>query len=178
MINIKVFKLIGEEDIKEKVKELADRISKDYCNKDLVLIGVLKGAFVFLADLIRNLTIPCCCDFIKVSSYGQGTETSGVVKIVADISTPIENKDVLLVEDIVDTGLTLKYLIDHLSLKKPKSLKICALLDKPEKHRLKISIDYLGFTIPNKFVVGYGIDYDEKFRYLPYIGYIELNEKE
>lgn len=175
-MNIKVFKLIEEEDIKNKVKELASKISKDYYNKDLILIGILKGAFVFLADLMRNLTIPCSCDFIKVSSYGSSTESSGIVKIVADISIPVENKDILLVEDIVDTGLTLKYLIDHLSLKRPKSIKICALLDKPERHKIEIPIDYLGFTIPNKFVVGYGIDYDEKFRYLPYIGYIELNE--
>ncbi|MCS7249947.1 MAG: hypoxanthine phosphoribosyltransferase [candidate division WOR-3 bacterium] len=177
-MNVKVFKLIPEEDIKNKVKELADRISKDYLNKELILIGILKGAFVFLADLMRNLTIPSSCDFIKVSSYGKSTESSGIVKIVADISMPIEDKDILLVEDIVDTGLTLQYLINHLSLKKPKSIKICALLDKPERHKIEIPIDYLGFTIPNKFVVGYGIDYDEKFRYLPYIGYIEINGEE
>ncbi|MEO0130363.1 MAG: hypoxanthine phosphoribosyltransferase [candidate division WOR-3 bacterium] len=177
-MNIKIFKLIDEEDIKKKVKELAERISQDYYNKDLVLIGILKGAFVFLADLMRNLTIPCKCDFIKVSSYGKGTESSGIVKIVADIFMTIQDKDILLVEDIVDTGLTLKYLIDYLSLKKPKTIKICALLDKPERHKIEVPIDYLGFTIPNKFVVGYGIDYDEKFRYLPYIGYIKLDEKE
>ncbi len=175
-MNIKLFKLIDEEDIKNKVKELAEKISSDYSDKELILIGILKGAFVFLSDLIRNLTIPCLCDFIKVSSYGKGTESSGIVKILSDISIDIKDKDILLVEDIVDTGLTLKYLIDHLSLKKPKSIKICALLDKKERHKIEIPIDYLGFTIPNKFVVGYGIDYDEKFRYLPYIGYIELEK--
>jgi|UniRef100_A0A7V5XYY2 hypoxanthine phosphoribosyltransferase len=174
---IKVFPLISAEEVNKKVKELAEKISEDYQKKELVVIGVLKGAFIFLADLIRNLKIPVFCDFIKVSSYGKATESSGVVKIVADISFPIENKDVLLVEDIVDTGLTLQYLLNHLQLKKPRTIKICALLDKPDRHKIEIPIDYLGFKIPNKFVVGYGIDYDERFRYLPYIGYIELDEE-
>jgi len=174
---IKVFPLIAKEEINKKVKELAEKISKDYQKKELVVIGILKGAFVFLADLIRNLKIPVFCDFITVSSYGKATESSGVVKIVADISFPIEDKDVLLVEDIVDTGLTLQYLINHLKAKKPKTIKICALLDKPERHKIEIPIDYLGFKVPNKFVVGYGIDYDERFRHLPYIGYIEIDEE-
>ncbi len=176
-MTIKVFPLIKKEEINKKVKELAEKISKDYYEKELVVIGILKGAFVFLADLIRELKIPVFCDFITVSSYGKATESSGIVKIVADVSFPIENKDVLLVEDIVDTGLTLQYLLNHLKLKKPRTIKICALLAKPERHKIEIPIDYLGFKVENKFVVGYGIDYAERFRHLPYIGYIEIDEE-
>lgn len=170
---MKIIQLITKEAIEKRVKELAEQISNDYQNEAPILVGILKGAWVFLADLARNLSIPAVCDFLTVSSYGKNTETSGVVKIVSDLKYPIENRSVLLVEDIVDTGLTLKYITDYLILRNPKSLKVCSLLDKPERHRIEVKIDYLGFTIPNKFVVGYGIDFNEQFRNLPYLGYIE-----
>jgi hypoxanthine phosphoribosyltransferase len=172
--NLRVISLISEEEIQNKVQALARRISEDYQNHEIVAVGILKGAWVFLADLIRKLTLPVICDFLTVSSYGKGTETSGLVQIVTDLKTPIEGKDVLLVEDIIDTGITLNYIRDMLALRHPKSLKVCSLLDKPERHRVDVKIDYLGFTIPNKFVVGYGVDYNEQFRQLPYIGYIEF----
>ncbi len=173
---VKLYKLISEEEIERKVTELGRKISEDYKGKTPLLVGVLKGAWVFLADLVRKISIPITCDFLQVSSYGTGTETTGVVKIVSDLTSPIEGKDVIIVEDIVDTGLTLQYLIEMLELRRPNSIKICALLDKPARHRVEIKIDYLGFKIPNKFVVGYGIDWAEKYRNLPYIGYIEFEE--
>lgn len=170
----RLFPLISEEEIQSKVRELAARISAAYKNRDIITVGILKGAWIFMADLIRKISLPVTCDFLTVSSYGAGTETSGLVQVVADLKTPIEGKDVLLVEDIVDTGVTLNYIKDVLLLRNPQSFRVCALLDKPERHRAQIKIDYLGFTIPNKFVVGYGIDYNEQYRNLPYIGYIDL----
>ncbi|MEO0093755.1 MAG: hypoxanthine phosphoribosyltransferase [candidate division WOR-3 bacterium] len=170
---IKVIPLITEQAIQKRVKELASQISADYEHREPLLVGILKGAWVFMADLARYLTIPVSFDFLTVSSYGDSTKTSGIVKIVTDLKTPIIERDVLLVEDILDTGLTLKYIIDHLQLRQPRSLKTCVLLDKPERHQIDIKIDYLGFTVPNKFVVGYGIDYNEQYRNLPYIAYIE-----
>ena len=172
-MEIKVFPLISEEEIQNKVGELADCISKDYAKSKLLMIGILKGAWIFMADLVRKLTIPVECDFLRASSYGSGTETSGKVRVTLGSSTNIEGKDVLLVEDIVDTGLTLSKIVKALAHYNPKTIKICSLLDKPARHQTNINIDYLGFTVPNKFVVGYGLDYDEKFRYLPYVGYIE-----
>lgn len=173
---VKLHPLISADEIRAKVTELAARISHDYRDRSLVVVGVLKGAWVFMADLVRSLEIPVECDFLAVSSYGSETESSGVVKILSDLSVSVEGKDVLLVEDIVDTGITLSYIKGLLELRHPRSLKICALLDKPARHRTDVQIDYLGFTIPNRFVVGYGIDYDERFRNLPYIGYIEFPE--
>lgn len=172
-MEVKLFPLISEQEIQQRVKELAKEISADYAKRKPLLVGILKGAWVFMADLARYLTIPVNFDFLTVSSYGQSTQTSGIVKIVTDLKTPIIEKDVLLVEDILDTGLTLKYIIDNLQLRQPRSLKTCVLLDKPERHQVDIKIDYLGFTVPNKFVVGYGIDYNEDYRNLPYIAYIE-----
>ncbi len=166
--------MISEEEIQSKVGELAARISVAYNNREIVAVGILKGAWIFMADLIRKISLPVTCDFLTVSSYGAGTETSGLVQVVADLKTPIEGKDILLVEDIIDTGVTLNYIKDMLLLRNPKSFRVCALLDKPERHRVQIQVDYLGFTIPNKFVVGYGIDYNEQYRNLPYIGYIEF----
>jgi len=171
---VKVVPLISQREINKKVKELADRISKDY-KGEILVIGILKGAWVFMADLVRRLRIPVRCDFLTLSSYGSSTQTSGVVKIVSDLTISIKGRDVLIVEDIVDTGITLNYIKELLRLREPSSLKICALLDKPARHRTEIEIDYLGFTVPDKFVVGYGIDYDERFRNLPYIGYIEFD---
>ena len=169
----KLFPLISEADIQKRVKELAQIIMADYAGREPLLVGVLKGSWVFMADLARQLTIPVNFDFLTVSSYGDSTKTSGIVKIVTDLKTPLIDKDVLLIEDIYDTGLTLKYIVDNFKLRQPRSLKICVLLDKPERHQVDIKIDYLGFTVPNRFVVGYGIDYNERFRNLPYIACVE-----
>lgn len=169
----KLQKLISEQEIQNKVKELAVTISQDYLDSTPLLIGILKGAWMFMADLVRHMAIPMRCDFMQVSSYGQATQSSGIVKIVTDLKCSIEGADVILVEDIVDTGLTLKYIMDYLALRRPKSIKLCSLLDKPSRHKIEFKIDYLGFTVPDKFVVGYGIDYKELYRNLPYIAYVE-----
>lgn len=162
--------LFTKEEIHEKVKELGKRISGDYnANDEIVLIGVLKGASVFMADLIREIDIPVYIDFMAVSSYGYSTESSGIVRILKDLDLEIEGKHVLVVEDIIDTGLTLKYLSDNLKSRNIKSLKIATLLDKPTKRKCDLLIDYIGFEIPDKFIVGYGIDYGERYRNLPYI---------
>lgn len=166
--------LFTEEEICQKVQELGNQISQDY-NKDdeIVVVGVLKGASVFMADLIRQMDVPVYIDFMAVSSYGYSTESSGIVRILKDLDLEIEGKHVLIAEDIIDTGLTLKYLTDNLKARNVKSLKICALLDKPERRKCSLDIDYIGFKIPDKFVVGYGIDYAEKYRNLPYIAVIK-----
>jgi hypoxanthine phosphoribosyltransferase len=165
--------LFSAEQIARRVKELAAEISRDYEGKELLLVGILKGSWIFLADLVRQLQVPVFVDFMTVSSYGKSTKSSGVVKIVMDLKCAIEGKDVLVVEDILDTGLTLKYIIDNLRLRKPKSLKLCVLMDKPERRLVFIEPDYCGFVVPNRFVVGYGADFAEKFRNLPFIGYLE-----
>ena len=158
--------LITQDEIRQAVAKLASEIRRDYQGKQLLLIGILKGSFIFMADLVRELALCAEVDFVKLSSYGAGTETSGKVKVVQGLKTPIEGRDVLVVEDIVDTGLTVSFLMDYLHKKKPASLKLCALTDKPSRHQVPVTIDYLGFTVPNKFVVGYGIDWNEKFRHL------------
>ncbi len=165
--------LLAEQEIKERIRELGREISRDYAGRELLLICVLKGAFVFLSDLIRSLEIPITLDFIAVSSYGSATRSSGVVRILKDLDQPIEGKEVLLVEDIVDTGLTLKYLVNMLEERKPASLKICALLDKPERRQVPLNVDYLGFKVPNEFVVGYGLDCNNQFRQLPYVAVLK-----
>ena len=165
--------LITQEEIRQVVAKLAAEIRRDYRGKKLLLIGILKGSFVFMADLVRELGLPVEVDFVKLSSYGTGTETSGKVKLVQGLKTPIKGRDVLVVEDIVDTGLTVSSLIDYLGKKKPASLKLCALTDKPSRHKVPVTIDYLGFTVPNKFIVGYGIDWNEKFRYLQDICHLD-----
>ncbi len=165
--------LISQSAIAQRVRELGAQISADYAGRELLVVGILKGSWVFLADLVRQLSIPVLIDFMTVSSYGQSTKTSGVVKIVLDLKCPLEGRDVLVVEDILDTGLTLKYIIDNLRLRRPRSLKIVALMDKPERRRVAITPDYVGFTVPDKFVVGYGADFAERFRQLPYVAYIE-----
>jgi hypoxanthine phosphoribosyltransferase len=161
--------LIGEADLAARVARLGADITRDYAGKDLVVIGVLKGSFVFLADLVRAIDLPLAVDFIGISSY-QGTRTSGVVQITSDLTRPIEGKDVLLVEDIVDTGLTMKYLLENLATRRPASVKIAALLEKPSRAQVKIPIDYRGFVIGDEFVVGYGLDWDGKLRNLPFVG--------
>jgi hypoxanthine phosphoribosyltransferase len=170
---VRLYPLLSEQEIQAKIKELGAKISTDYRHTVPFLIGVLKGAWIFMADLVRAISIPIKCDFLQVSSYGKATESSGIVKIVTDLKSSITDEEVVLVEDIVDTGLTLKYIVDYLSIRRPKSVRICALLDKPARHKINIKVDYLGFTVPNKFVVGYGIDYQEMYRNLPYIGYVE-----
>jgi len=161
--------LITEGEIRAKVKELAQRISADYKNKELLLVGILKGAFMFLADLSRELTIPVQFDFIAVSSYGSVAKSSCVVRILKDLEADIEGRHVLIVEDVIDTGLTLNYLIRNFKVRHPASLEICTLLSKPEVQSVPLNIKYLGFSIPAKFVVGYGLDFAEKYRNLKYV---------
>ncbi|NIM50130.1 MAG: hypoxanthine phosphoribosyltransferase [Gemmatimonadales bacterium] len=169
--------LISEEDIRRKVDELAAQISADYEGKgEVTLIAVLKGAFIFLADLSRRLTIPRDVEFMALSSYGKAGATSGAVRVVMDLRDSIEGKHVLVVEDIVDTGKTLQYLLDLLQTREPASLKTCALVRKKDRHEVDVKIDYLGFDIPNVWVVGYGLDYAEHHRTLPYIGVVEPRE--
>jgi len=165
--------ILGEAEVKKAVRRLAAEIRQDYRGKQPLFIGILKGSFVFLADLIRELGLPVEVEFVKLSSYGVSKETSGKIKVVQGLATAIRDRDVLVVEDIVDTGLTVRFLLDYLRRKKPASLKLCALLDKPARHQVPVPIDYLGFTVPNKFIVGYGIDWNEKFRYLPDVCFIE-----
>ena len=162
--------LYTQQQIAGRVRELAAEIERDHRGKELVLVGVLKGAFVFLSDLSRQIDLALSVDFIGLSSYGEETESSGVVKITSDLTRPIEGKHVLIVEDIVDTGLTMRYLLDNLSTRRPASVKICALLQKPSRLRTRIPIQYLGFTVPDLFLVGYGLDSGEKYRNLPFIG--------
>jgi len=165
--------LISEEEIQRKVKELAERISKDYEGKRLLMICILKGAIMFYSDLARNISIPMAMDFMAVSSYGAGTKSSGEVRILKDLSVPAEGLDILIVEDILDSGNTLNYIENILKDRKPASLKICTLLDKPERREKPIVVDYVGFAIPDEFVIGYGLDYSEKYRNLPYIGVLK-----
>ena len=166
--------MLSEEEIKSKVYEIAKKIEEDYKNEeDLLVVGILKGANIFVADLIRNINLDVNMDFMSVSSYGNGTESSGTVKIIKDLDVDIENKNVLIVEDIIDSGLTLSNLVATLKTRNPKSLKLCTLLDKPQRRTVNIPVDYVGFVIEDKFIVGYGIDYAEKYRNLPYIGVVE-----
>jgi len=165
--------LITREEIGKAVARLASEIRRDYQGKRPLLIGVLKGSFVFMADLIRQLDFPLEIDFIELSSYGAAKETSGKVRVVQPLKTAIKGRDVLVIEDIVDTGITISFLLDYLRKKKPASLKLCSLTDKPSRRQVPISIDYLGFTVPNKFIVGYGLDFNEEFRYLPDICFVE-----
>jgi hypoxanthine phosphoribosyltransferase len=165
--------LISAEELARRVDELAGQISADHAGRPLVLIGVLKGGWVFLADLARRLTVPATFDFIKLASYGAGTRTSGQVQLHLDNTLPLAGQDVVVVEDIVDTGTTSRWLLDHLGKKGPARLRLCALLDNPARRIEPIRIDYLGFIIPDRFVVGYGIDLGERYRHLPYVGYLE-----
>lgn len=165
--------LFSEEVIRSRVKALGEQISRDYAGKEIVCIGVLKGCFVFMADLVRELDLDCSIDFMAVSSYGSGTVTTGAVKIGKDISANIEDRDVLIIEDILDSGVTLSYLREFLMQRKPASIKICTLFDKPARRKADIKADYVGLVCPDEFIVGYGLDYDEKYRNLPYIGVLK-----
>lgn len=161
--------LISAEELQKKVSELGAQVSRDYAGKDLVMVGVLRGAVVFIADLLRNLTVPCEIDFMAVSSYGSSRDSSGVVRILKDLDDSIEGRDVLVVEDIVDSGLTLNYLIRNLKARDPASLEVCTLLTKPERRRVDVPIRYTGFEIPNEFVVGYGLDFGQRYRNLDHV---------
>lgn len=165
--------ILRRKDIRDAVKRLAAEIKKDYQGKNPLLIGILKGSFVFMADLVRLLDFPLEVDFVRLSSYGRGRESSGKIKVVHGLGAQVRGRDVLVVEDIIDTGLSIAFLLDYLRRKRPASLRLCALTDKPARRRVAVTIDYLGFTVPNKFVVGYGIDWDEKFRNLPDICALE-----
>lgn len=165
--------LLTQKELQDKVKELGAQISRDYEGKKLLLLCILKGGVVFMADLMRTISIPCAIDFMAVSSYGSSTSTSGVVRILKDLDKPIHDQDILIVEDIVDSGLTLSYLKELLLGRKAKSVKICAILNKPDRRKTDLKIDYCGYTIPDAFVVGYGLDYDEKYRGLPYLGVLK-----
>ena len=165
--------LFTSQQIDDTVKRLAAEIKRDYQGKQPVLIAILKGSFIFLADLVRQLDFPLEVDFIRVSSYGGGTESSGKIKVVHDTQSEVAGREVLLIEDIIDTGLTVAFLMDYLRQKGPASLKLCSLADKPSRRQVEVKIDYLGFTVPDKFIVGYGIDWNERFRYLPDICALE-----
>ena len=165
--------LIRRDQIAKAVDRLASEIKRDYQDKQPLLIGVLKGSFVFMADLIRQLDSPLELDFVRLSSYGAARESSGKVRVIQGVKTPVRGKDVLVIEDIVDTGITISFLLDYLKKKQPASLKLCALTDKPSRRKVPVPIDYLGFTVPNEFVVGYGLDCDQRFRNLPDICILE-----
>ena len=166
--------IVTQEEMRARIKELGKQITADYAGKDFVLVGVLKGAYAFYADLARAIRIPMRVDFLIVTSYGSQSKTSGKVKVVTELTEDIKGKDVLLVEDIVDSGLTVQYLIKTLAKRKPKSIKICTLLSKPERRTIDVPLDYVGFKIPNNYVVGYGLDYQQKYRNLPYLAVLDM----
>ncbi len=165
--------LIGEKELSDRVRELGARITKDYADKDLLLVGILKGSVVFMADLMKAVDLPLTTDFMAVSSYGSGTTSSGHVKIIKDLSNDIAGKDLLIIEDILDSGNTLSHLVKMLNSRGAKSIRICALLNKPDRRQADITLDYEGFIIPDEFVVGYGLDYNEKYRNLPFVGVLK-----
>ncbi len=161
--------LVEEEEIRKRVAELGAKITEDYKGKDLILVGILKGAVIFMSDLVRNIKMPIGMDFMAVSSYGRSATSTGEVRIIKDLDSSVENKDILIVEDIIDTGYTLAYLTDNIKKRGARSVKVCTLLDKPERRKVDVPVDYLGFEIPDEFVVGYGLDYAEIGRNLPYV---------
>src|ERR671927_352929 len=161
--------LVQADELQHRIRELGAEISRDYADRDLLLIGVLKGAVFFMADLMRQIEVPCEVDFMAISSYGAGIDSSGVVRILKDLDTSIEDRNVLVVEDIVDSGLTLSYLLRNLEARRPASLEVCALLTKPERRRNDVACRYVGFEIPDRFAIGYGLDYAERYRNLPYV---------
>jgi len=170
--------IVTQEEMRTRIRELGKQITTDYTGKDFVLVGVLKGAYAFYADLARAIRIPMQVDFLMVTSDGSRTKTSGKVKMVTELTEDIKGKDVLLVEDIVDSGLTAQYLIKTLAKKKPRSIKVCTLLSKPDRRTIDVAIDYVGFKIPNKYVVGYGLDYQQKYRNLPYLAVLDMEGDE
>ena len=169
----KIRVMISEEEVDAKIAEIGKKISEDYAGEEVHLVCILKGSVFFTCELAKRITIPVSLDFMSVSSYGDGTKSSGIVKIAKDLDETIEEKNVIVIEDIIDSGRTLSYLLDVLSKRKPKSMKLCTLLDKPERRVVDVKVDYTGFSIPDEFVVGYGLDYAQKYRNLPYIGVVE-----
>lgn len=169
--------LVSPEQLQQRIAELGEQVSRDYAERDLVMVGVLKGAVVFIADLMRQLTVPCEVDFMAVSSYGSHTDSSGVVRILKDLDASIEGRDVLIVEDIIDSGLTLHYLMRNLRARNPRSLEVCALLTKPERRRVDLPIRYVGFEIPNRFVIGYGLDYAQRYRNLGFVAALQPGQE-
>jgi hypoxanthine phosphoribosyltransferase len=165
--------LVSAEDLQRRIAELGAEISRDYAGRDLVMVGVLKGAVLFIADLMRHLTVPCEIDFMAVSSYGSQTDSSGVVRILKDLDSPIVGRDVLIVEDIIDSGLTLQYLLRNLRARDPRTLEVCSLLTKPERRRVDLPTRYVGFEIPNRFAIGYGLDHAQRYRNLDYVAALE-----
>ncbi len=172
----KIKVLISEEEINKRIRELGEEISRDYAGKSIHLICVLKGGVFFTTELAKRISIPVTFDFMSCSSYGSGTSSSGIVKIVKDLDESIEGKDVLVVEDIIDSGKTLSYLLPMLEQRKPASLKLCTMLDKPERRVVEVKVDYTAFKVPDVFIVGYGLDYDQRYRNLPYIGAVEIGQ--
>lgn len=171
-----IHEYLSEEKVVERIKEMGAQISAEYGDEPVCLICILKGSVFFTVELAKRITSPVELEFMCVSSYGADTKSSGVVKIVKDLDVSIEGKNVIVIEDIIDSGRTLSYLLENLSTRKPKTLKLCTLLDKPERRVVEVKVDYVGFQIPDEFVVGYGLDYDQKYRNLPYIGYVEIEE--
>lgn len=167
--------LLTEEEVDKRIQEIGEQISRDYAGRQVHLVCVLKGGSFFMCELAKRITVPVSLDFMSVSSYGKDTKSSGVVKIVKDLDEPLKDKDVIVVEDIVDSGRTLNYLMEMLRDRGPKSLHLCTLLDKPDRRVIDVKVDYTGFEIPDKFVVGYGLDYDQRYRNLPYIGVVEFD---
>ena len=165
--------LLTEKELADKTLELAAQIMRDYEGKNPLIVSVLKGSFIFMADLVRQIKIPCTVDFMALSSYGAGVKTSGQVRIIKDLDRDISGRDVIVVEDILDSGLTLSYLLELLKAREPRSIRLCTLLDKPDRRKVDVTVDYRGFTIPDEFVVGYGLDFDERYRNLRYIGVLK-----
>lgn len=173
MINDVESVLLSEETLAKRIAEIGAEITADYVGKEILMIGVLRGAVIFMADLARAIKVPVAIDFMAVSSYGAGTRSSGVVRILKDLDENVEGKHILVIEDIIDSGLTLNYLLDNLKSRKPASIKLCTLLNKPERRKVDVKIDYNGFDVPDYFVIGYGLDYAEKYRNLPFIGILK-----
>ena len=168
--------MLPEEKVDARIREIGEQISREYAGKSVHLICILKGSVYFTCELAKRITSPVEIEFMSVSSYGSGTSSSGVVRIVNDLGTSIEGKNVLVIEDIIDSGRTLSYLLENLKTRNPKTLRLCTLLDKPDRRVVDVNVDYVGFVIPDEFVVGYGLDYDQKYRNLPYIGFVEIEE--
>ncbi len=172
---LKVQKIISEEELRDRIKEMASQINEDYKDESIYLVGILKGAFMFMAELCRHVIIPCECSFLGVSSYGNEKTTSGKVKITKDIEEDIEGKNVIIIEDIIDTGVTLSFLKEYMKTRNPKSVRICSLLSKPSCRKVELNIDYIGFEIPNEFVIGFGLDYEQYLRNLPYVASVLIS---
>lgn len=170
----KIRVLLGEEEVNKRINEVAEQINKDYAGKDIHLICILKGGVFFTCELAKRLTVPVSMDFMSVSSYGAGTVSSGVVKIIKDLDEPLEGKDVLIVEDIIDSGRTLSYLVENLKSRGAKTVRLCTLMSKPSRRMVDVPVDYIGYEIPDEFVVGYGLDYAQRYRNLPYVGVVEF----